>query len=189
MGCLFISRVKIKYNDSFRVLPSDMLLRIWRKHMSRFLISSRSSLSQRSTVLPRADAHWFWCPGKDREQSFSYRAHAEKSNLQRDKESHSNNPNFRDGAHKSQKSCSSPVLWDSNINCRFEEIRLQLHYSIWGPKLKRLWCQHTICIGKKHTHSLMWDTQKRRMLGGTLGGFWLYCTDICKPQSAVCFGL
>lgn len=42
------------------VLPSDMLLRICRKHMSRFLISSRSSLSQRSTVLPRADAHWFW---------------------------------------------------------------------------------------------------------------------------------
>lgn len=28
--------------------------------MRRFLISSRSSLSQRSTVLPRADAHWFW---------------------------------------------------------------------------------------------------------------------------------
>lgn len=36
-----------------------MLLRICRKHMSRFLISSRSSLSHRNTVLPRADEHWF----------------------------------------------------------------------------------------------------------------------------------
>lgn len=52
--------VTIKHSGSDRrVLPSDMLLRMCRKHMSRFLISSRSSLSQRSTVLPRADAHWF----------------------------------------------------------------------------------------------------------------------------------
>lgn len=42
------------------LLPSDMLFRMCRKHMRRFLISSRSSLSQRVTVLPRADAHWFW---------------------------------------------------------------------------------------------------------------------------------
>lgn len=37
-----------------------MLLRMCRKHMRRFLISSLSSLSQRSTALPSADAHWFW---------------------------------------------------------------------------------------------------------------------------------
>lgn len=50
------------------VLPSDMLLRMCRKHMRRFLISSRSSLSQRSTVLPSADAHWFWRGTKQRQE-------------------------------------------------------------------------------------------------------------------------
>lgn len=48
------------------VLPSDMLLRMCRKHMSRFLISSLSSLSQRSTALPCAEAHWFWRRERER---------------------------------------------------------------------------------------------------------------------------
>lgn len=54
------------------VLPSDMLLRMCRKHMRRFLISSLSSLSQRSTALPSADAHWFWRreAGLKKEHSF-----------------------------------------------------------------------------------------------------------------------
>lgn len=45
-----------------------MLLRRCRKHMSRFRISSRSSLSQRSTVLPSADTHWFWSATTGREK-------------------------------------------------------------------------------------------------------------------------
>lgn len=41
-------------------LPSDMLLKIWRKHMSRLLISAWSSLSYRTTELPKVLLCWFW---------------------------------------------------------------------------------------------------------------------------------
>lgn len=90
-----------------------------------------------------------------------------KSKLQRDKEHHSVRPNFRDEkckvfslegkstqAWKKSNSCrSSSVLWDSNINWRFEEIHLRLHYSIRGNEWRRLRGQFNLCI-RNSTHTL-----------------------------------
>ncbi len=173
------------------VLPSDMLLRICRKHMSRFLISSRSSLSQRSTVLPRADAHWFWCTGRKKgetenkwkRESFSDRAQGFKEikkitqlKLQRWEMSNI----FLVGEEKKKHiCCSSSVLWDSNINCRFEETHLQ-HLRTEKEEWKRLRGQLNLRIGESththtHTHTPWCGTLRgEKCWGGTLGRLYRY---------------
>ncbi len=79
-------------------------------------------------------------------------------------------------------SCSSSVLWDSSIYYWTEETHLQFLYSIWSKEWKRLRGRLKLSTGKS-THTPWHGTLRGRMFGGTLGGFWTDCTDVCKLQT------